>query len=314
MKKTFCFLFFLIYNLSFSQTEKLFYYIEKDSLLGVKNQAGKIIIPAKKLIMPSIYDGISKNEITQNILMFWIVKEGPKAYDRNGVFLFEPYIFDNGFDYFTEDFMRFKSGKKMGLVNQKETIVIPAKYDYISSINFGLAQYCNGCYWDTTKDEEHPPLVGGIWGFVDKNGKEIKTTSKRNHPKDIETKENTYIPYQFKYNKKEEIILDFFEKRKNQIIKINGLNCSDKMLFFEIVEKPSKFKPFYKIKTFELCNKFPNGADETYEDFKIFKVSADGKKFYVLYTDLIDYEKYSDYVERKILVDTWINGNIKQKP
>jgi hypothetical protein len=31
-------------HLAFAQTEKLFFDIEKDSLLGVKNQNGKIII------------------------------------------------------------------------------------------------------------------------------------------------------------------------------------------------------------------------------------------------------------------------------
>jgi hypothetical protein len=40
-------------------------------------------------------------------------------------------------------------------------------------------------------------------------------------------------------------------------------------LFFEIVEKPSELA--YKIKTFELCDKHPNGADENYDDYKILK-------------------------------------------
>jgi hypothetical protein len=54
-----------------------------------------------------------------------------------------------------------------------------------------LFAYFNDC-WDTSKDEEHPPLVGGVWGFVDRN--ESTTISKRNHPKDIETKEHQFIP------------------------------------------------------------------------------------------------------------------------
>jgi hypothetical protein len=34
-------------------------------------------------------------------------------------------------------------------------------------------------------------------GFVSKNGLEIIPTDKRNHPKDFETKDHQFIPYQF---------------------------------------------------------------------------------------------------------------------
>jgi hypothetical protein len=37
---------------------------------------------------------------------------------------------------------------------------------------------------------------------------------------------------------------------------------------------------------------------------KNFKVSADGK--IITYIDLVNYKDYSEYVERKIPVDTWI--------
>jgi hypothetical protein len=306
MKKIFSFLFFLIYSFSFSQTEKLFYYIEKDSLLGVKNQSGKIIVPADITWSTAGYNDTT--EIKSKIFLL----QRFNYFDRSGKFLFRVYITSEGLDGFREGYIRYEEGKKSGIADSQGNKITLAKYDYISSINFGFAEYCNGCYRDTSEDEEHAPLVGGVWGYVDRNGKEIKTTSKRNHPKDIETKEHTFVPYQFKYNKKEQEILAFFEKRKNQIIKINRLNCSDKKLFFEIVEKPSVFNPFYKIKTFELCDQFPSGADES-DDFKNFKVSADGKEFYVLYNDLVDHEKYSEYVERKILIDSWIKSNSKVK-
>jgi hypothetical protein len=46
----------------------------------------------------------------------------------------------------------------------------------------------------------------------------------------------------------------------------------------EIFHKPTEYDNFYRIKTFELCDSYLNGADEnSYDDFKIFKVSADGK-------------------------------------
>lgn len=310
MKKIFSCLFILASSLSFSQTEKLFYYIEKDSLLGVKNQNGKIIVLADITWSSDGYN--EKNEIKSSIFLLSFKNKGDLYFDRKGNYLFKTALAALGYSDFHEGYILYENNGKSGLANRLGNKIIPAKYDYIFPMNFGFAQYCNGCYWDTSKDEEHPPLVGGVWGFVDRNGKEISATSKRNHPKDIETKEHTFIPYQFKYNKKEQEILAFFEKRKSQIIKINGLNCSDQTLFFEIVEKPSEFRPFYIIKTFELCDKFPNGADETYDEYKIFKVSADGKEFYILYTDLVDYKKYSQYVERKFFVDDWIKSNLKK--
>lgn len=310
MKKICTFLLLLISHLTFSQTEKLFYYSEKDSLLGVKNQNGKIIVPADVTWGTSMYKDTI--EIKSSIFLLSFKNKGDLYFDRNGNYLFKTALAALGYSDFHEGYILYEDNGKSGLANRLGNKIISAKYDYISPMNFGFAQYCNGCYWDTSKDEEHPPLVGGVWGFVDRNGKEIKTTTKRNHPKDIETKEHQFIPYQFKYNKTEQEILAFFEKRKNQIIKINGFNCSDKKLFFEIVEKPSEFDSFYKIKTFELCNKYPNGADENYDDFKNFKVSADGNFFYVVYMDLVNYKEYSEYIERKIPVDKWIKENLNK--
>lgn len=310
MKKICTFLLLLISHPSFSQTDKLFYYREKDSLLGVKNQNGKIIVPADVTWQTAIDKDTT--EIKSSIFLLSFKNKGDLYFDRNGNYLFETFMTSEGSDSFQEGYIRFNENKKSGLFSVKGQKITSGKYDWVSPVNFGFASFCNGCYWDTSKDEEHPPLVGGVWGFVDRNGKEIKTTSKRNHPKDIETKEHRFIPYQFAYNKKEQEILAFFEKRKNQIIKINGFNCSDKKLFFEIVEKPSEFNSFYKVKTFELCNKYPSGADENYDDYKNFKVSADGKNYYVLYMDLVNYKEYSEYIERKIPVEKWIKKNLNK--
>lgn len=312
MKKIFLLLLILNQFSGFSQADKLYYFIEKDSLLGVKDQNGKIIIPAANTMGSSIYDGILKDEIKENLIFFWVVKDGPKVYDRKGNFLFEPFMFDAGFDDFNEGYMRFVENKKVGFANQNGMKIIPAQYDWVSTVNFGFAEYCNGCYFDRSKDNEHPPLVGGIWGYIDKNGIEIKPTEKRNNPKDIETEKHQFIPYQFQYNEKEKQILDFFEKRKTQIIQIYKLDCKDQDLFFEIVEKPSESDPFYKVKTFELCDQYFHGANETYDEYKIFKVSDDGKEFYVTYMDYVQHKKYSEYVERKIPVDKWIRKSLKK--
>lgn len=298
---------------AFSQTEKLFYFVEKDSLIGVKNQDGKVIVPAKYLFMLYPEEINTKEEIKDRLLFLLPIKEGPKAYDRKGNFLFEPYMFDAGFDDFNEGYMRFKENKKVGFADKNGSKVVPAKYDWVSTMNFGFANFCNGCYFDTSKDPEHPPLVGGTWGFVGKNGVEIIPTEKRNHPKDFETEKNQFIPYQFEYNEKEKEILAFFEKRKESISQIYDFNCDPKNIYFEIVEKPSEFDPFYKIKTFEFCDTYISDSNENYDDYKFFKVSEDGKNFYVTHIDLVNHKKYSEYVERKIPVDKWLKQAIKKQ-
>lgn len=311
MKKILLFLLILNHFSVFSQSEKLYYFVEKDSLVGVKNESGKIIIPASYNLFPSFHDDkIQREEIKEKILFFLALKEGPKAYNRNGDFLFEPYMFDAGVDYFSEGYMRFTENNKIGFANENGTKVIPAKYDWISPVNFGFAAYCQGCYFDRSKDDEHPPLVGGTWGYIDKKGNEVKPTDKRNNAKDIEIEKNKFIPYQFQYNTKEKQILDFFEKRKDQIIKIYKMNCNQKDLYFEIVQQPSKSDPFYTIKTFQVCDDYFHGADEKYDDYKIFKVSEDGKEFYTTYTDIVDHKGYSVYADRKFSVDKWIKKNL----
>lgn len=310
MKKILLFLFILSQFSVFSQMDKLYYYIEKDSLLGVKNQDGKIIIPAAYTLVPSIYDGILKEEIKEKIIPFWVMKEGPKAFDRKGNFLFEPYMFDAGFDDFNEEYMRFTENKKVGFANQNGEKIILAQFDWVSTMNFGFAIFCKGCYFDRSKDPEHPNLVGGTWGYINKNGVEIIPTEKRNHPKDFETEKHQFVPYQFQYNAKEIQILDFFEKRKADIIKIYKMDCTTKDLYFEIVQKPTESDPFYKVKTFEVCDQYFHASDEKYDDYKIFKVSENGKDFYVTYIDLVDHKERSEYVEVKIPVDKWIKRSL----
>lgn len=304
MKKTFLLLLILNHFSVFSQTERLYYFIEKDSLLGVKNQNGKIIIPPQS----SMNADSSINEQEIKDMVFFI--DFMKYYDRKGNLLFTPYPTGEGPDYFQEGFIRYSENKKVGLFNYRGEKIIPAKYDWLSPINFGFAQFCNGCYFDRSKDDEHPPLVGGAWGFVGKNGIEIQPTNKRNHPKDFETENHQFIPYQFEYSEKEKEILDFFEKRKEQITQINGFDCDNKIIYFEITQKPTAFEPFYKVSTFEFCDFYINRSDE---DFKNFKVSEDGKNFYVTYVDLVNRKKDSEYIERKIEVDKWITKNLKNK-
>ncbi|WP_166923570.1 hypothetical protein [Flavobacterium poyangense] len=306
MKKIFTSLLIITGLFSFAQTEKLLYYVEKDSLLGVKNQVGKIIIPLR----PSLYADSYSDGYEIKTAIFTI--DFHKYYNRKGDYLFDVYLTSEGPDVINEGFIRYTENKKSGLYSDQGKKIIPAQYDWISQINFGFAEFCNGCRFDYSKDPEHPLLIGGTWGYVGKNGIEIQPTEKRNHRKDFETEKHQFIPYQFEYNEKEKQILDFFEKRKKQIIQINGTDCEDKIVYFEIVGKPTEFDPFYNIRTFELCDFYLKASNENYDDFKNFKVSADGKKFYAIYLDSSHTKDYVEYVEKKIPVDKWIKKNLKK--
>ena len=64
----------------------------------------------------------------------------------------------------------------MGFVNTKLEVVIPAKYDYATFFQDGVAIVSIGSHSEKVSDheeEEHSHMVGGVWGAIDKKGKVI---------------------------------------------------------------------------------------------------------------------------------------------
>jgi len=84
------------------------------------------------------------------------------------------YFFDMGADYFQDRLARYlNSEDKMGFVNNKLHVIIPAKYDYATSFKNGVAIVSNGSHSEKVSDnpeEEHSHMVGGLWGAIDKKG------------------------------------------------------------------------------------------------------------------------------------------------
>ena len=76
--------------------------------------------------------------------------------------------FDNGSDYFKEGLVRTISKGKYGFMNDKLEIVIKPQFDFVYPFSDGKARFCNGC--KKKSDGEHSIMVGGKWGYVDKNG------------------------------------------------------------------------------------------------------------------------------------------------
>ena len=122
MRKIILILILLIGKLAFTQ-EKLYYFYTSDStLVGVKNEKGKIIIPAQFSGF-KIYD--TENPINEPTIEFWGTsfknkkydKDNPRieageVYDRNGKFLYYPQWFDNGNDIWEEGLRRYVEKKK----------------------------------------------------------------------------------------------------------------------------------------------------------------------------------------------------------
>ena len=97
--------------------------------------------------------------------VFYVTKEGKTQ---------RMYFYDMGADYFSEGLARYlNSEDKMGFVNSKLEVIIPAKYDYAESMKNGVAIVSNGSHSEKVSDnpeEEHTHMVGGVWGAIDKQG------------------------------------------------------------------------------------------------------------------------------------------------
>ena len=79
--------------------------------------------------------------------------------------------YDNGPDAFVEERARTQVDRKIGYIDRKLRVVIPPRYDWGFPFERGRAVVCTGCA--PKRDGEHEIVEGGMWGFVDRNGREI---------------------------------------------------------------------------------------------------------------------------------------------
>ncbi|WP_426479051.1 WG repeat-containing protein [Chryseobacterium sp. CBSDS_008] len=291
--------------ISFSQeTKDLYYFKSKDSLVGVKDKAGKIIVPAQFKIFSFLKDG---DPVQGETILFDGDKEGEKpeknawgyVYDKNGKFLYQPFLYDNGADYFSEGLRRLVKKGKVGFADRNGKIIIEAEHDFASPFNYGYAAFCDGCDWEKTNDE-HRSIVGGKWGVMNTQGQTVQPVAKQSG-NEVEI-DGKYYPNPFQYNEKEKNILQFFEKQEKKLSDLYYVNFYDKLsenekkLFFEIVERPKQNFPYYQVNTYNYRKK---DLDMLYR-FK-FLVSEDGKTVYTM----------DDFDEKKIPFENWLKAEIK---
>ncbi|NIF04658.1 WG repeat-containing protein [Chryseobacterium sp. Tr-659] len=298
----------LIPILAFAQKkDALSYFISKDSLVGVKNQKGEIIIPAQFINLTGLKNGEIIEDGSHTIFFDGSLADRDKieknswgvVFDRKGNLLYQPYSYDNGADYFSEGVRRLVKNGKVGFADRNGKVVIEAKHDFVSPFNYGYAEFCDGCDWEKT-NEEHRSIVGGQWGIMNVKGQTVQPVAKPSE-KDVEI-EGKYYSNPFQYNKKEKSILQFFEKQKKKLADLyyvnfyNKMSENEKKLFFEIVERPKENFPYYQVNTYNYRKK---ELDMLYR-FK-FLVSEDGKTFYAI----------EDYNNKKIPFENWLKEEIK---
>lgn len=292
--------------LAFSQEkEVLRYFKTKESLVGVKNQKGEIVIPAQFKIFSDLKDG----EVVEGetILFNGNKTEGNQeknawgyVYDRKGDFLYQPFMYDNGPDYFVEGLRRFVKNGKIGFADRNGKVIIEPKHDFVDYFNYGYASFCDGCDWEKT-DDEHKSIVGGKWGMMNARGETVPPLTKYSE-KDVKIV-GKYYPYPFQYNEKEKNILRFFDQQKKLLADLYYVNVynkipeKEKKLYFEIVERPKENFPYYQVNTYDYTK---HDLGMLYR-FK-FLVSEDAKNVYTI----------KSYNEQKVPFEEWLRNEIKE--
>lgn len=291
--------------LAFSQEkEVLKYFTSKDNLVGVKNQKGEIIIPAQFNIYSDLKDG---DLVEGETILFDGEKKGEKpqkhtwgyVYDKKGNFLYNPFRYDNGPDYFVEGLRRFVKNGKIGFVDRNGKVIIEPKHDFVYYFNYGYASFCDGC--KRNDDDGYIKVPGEKWGMMNNKGETVQPLTQYSD-KDVKIV-GKYYPYPFQYNEKEKSILQFFDQQNKLLSDLyyvnqyNKIPEKEKRLYFEIVVRPKENFPYYQVNTYDYTK---NDLGMLYR-FK-FLVSEDAKTVYTI----------TSYNEQKVPFEDWLKDEIKE--
>jgi hypothetical protein len=98
------------------------------------------------------------------------------SYVRRGVIPVPVETMDNGPDYFEDGLARSRVGGKIGYIDRKLNLVIPATYDGAYPFRDGVAVVCTACtivYDRTVSEGERSWYEGGQWGRIDRSGRVV---------------------------------------------------------------------------------------------------------------------------------------------
>jgi hypothetical protein len=97
-------------------------------------------------------------------------------YVRRGVIPVPVESMDNGPDYFEDGLARSRVGGKIGYIDRKLNLVIPATYDGAYPFKDGVAVVCTACTIVSdgiVSDGERSWYEGGQWGRIDRSGRVV---------------------------------------------------------------------------------------------------------------------------------------------
>ena len=97
-------------------------------------------------------------------------------YVRRGVIPVPVESMDNGPDYFEDGLARARVGDKVGYIDRKLNLVIPATYDGAYPFRDRVAVVCTACTYfsdPTATEGERGWYRGGQWGRIDRRGRVV---------------------------------------------------------------------------------------------------------------------------------------------
>jgi len=135
---------------------------EEEGRWGYVNGLGEVVIPPQYMVAGDFSpEGIAA-----------VADENGWAYiDKWGNTVIEPFIFDNGPDYFREGLARLVRDGKFGFFDKTGKPVIAPQFDFASPFSEGMAAVCMG--GKSRVVGEHRVWEGGKWGYINSRGELI---------------------------------------------------------------------------------------------------------------------------------------------
>ncbi|MBL7826194.1 MAG: WG repeat-containing protein [Saprospiraceae bacterium] len=171
----FCLTFPLIISCQKSAKNDALYMYEDPSgaSCGYKNAKGQVVIPAGK------YAACFTDTLYHYAFVFES-EVGMIAIDKRGARLYEVFIYDNGPDPASEGLFRFMHGGKIGYADaQTGKIIIGPLYDGAFPFENGMAKVGINC--TTTYENEHATWTGGLWKYIDRDGRTVTPLADENN-------------------------------------------------------------------------------------------------------------------------------------
>lgn len=81
--------------------------------------------------------------------------------------------YDNGADPYAEGLVRSRVDDRIAYYDRKFRQVIAPKYDWGWPFAQGRALVCLGCRPQPSDDDGHAAVSGGLWGYIDRQGREV---------------------------------------------------------------------------------------------------------------------------------------------